>query len=236
MMLCMEKILVSACLLGEKCTYEGKDNAQPYLKDLNRYYDIVPFCPEVEGGLPTPRKPSEIKGPSVVRQDGVDVTSCFREGAYKATTIASFLGIRLAIMKENSPSCGPHFVYDGYFRGRKIPGEGVTVAALRRQGVTVLNEEEGLALLERLQKQEQIKDEKTRVAKAKEAKESKPQGEEPKPREDKPRGKAYPKSKKPFGKGGKAYHPNGHPPGKSYRAKTHPFTDRKPYIRKPKGE
>ena len=201
----MEKILVSACLLGEKCTFDGRDNGQPYLKELNRYYDIVPFCPEVEGGLPCPRDPSEIKGFQVLSSQGKDVTSFFQEGAYKACSVCDFLGIRLAIMKEASPSCGVHQIHDGYFRNRKVPGEGVTVAALRRQGVTVLNEEEGLALLEKLKKQEQIKDEKTRIAKAKESRplEEEPVKEEPKfDKERKPFRKDRPFHSKPFqGKG-----------------------------------
>lgn len=164
----MDKILVSACLLGDKTTYKGGDNAQDYLAELNEYFDLVPFCPEVEGGLKVPRKPSEIRGSGVYREDGVDVTKLFQEGAYKATQICSYLGVRYAIMKENSPSCGPHHVYDGYFHNRLIEGEGVTVTALRRMGVEVLNEEEGRALLERCKKEKQSKDEKTRIAIARE--------------------------------------------------------------------
>lgn len=194
----MEKILISACLLGEKCTYKGGDNRVSYIEELNRYYDLVPFCPEVEGGLPTPRKPSEIRGSSVYHDDGKDVTKAFHDGAYKATAICSYLGIRIAILKEYSPSCGTHQVHDGYFRHRLIDGEGVTAAALRRMGVRVYNEEEGLALLQDVQKQEQIKDEKTRVALAKENQEPK------KERLDL-----------------RSSHPL---PGKSYQGRTKPFT------------
>lgn len=203
----MEKILVSACLLGEKCTYLGTDNKQPYLEELNRYYDIVPYCPEVEGGLPTPRKPSEQRNHGVYHEDGTDVTKEFRLGAYKATQICSYLGITLAIMKERSPSCGPHFIHDGFFKGRVIEGQGETARALTQMGVKVLNEEEGLELLERLKKQEQIKDEKTRIAKAKE---SKPATIEVKPHGDKPR-----RGPKGGFKGSK--------PGWSYQGKTRPF-------------
>ena len=206
MITAMEKILVSACLLGEKCTYLGGDNKQDYLEELNRYYDIVPFCPEVEGGLPTPRKPSEQRNHGVYHDDGTDVTKAFRLGAYKATQICSYLGIRLAIMKERSPSCGPHFIHDGYFKGRVIEGQGETARALMAMGVQVLNEEEGFALLQSLRKEREIKDEKTRFAKAKE--------ETPK-KEEKPRREPRPHSFK------------GKKPAWSYQGKTRPHAKSK---------
>ena len=160
----MDKILVSACLLGEKCTYKGGDNAQNYFEELNTFYDLVPFCCEVEGGLSIPRLPSEIKGNAVINSKGLDVTSAFRLGVYKASSIVSYLGIRLAILKENSPSCGVHMVHDGYFRDRLIPGEGLLTRELKRLGVHVMNEEEGRAFLEHLKQEKSIKDEKTQAA------------------------------------------------------------------------
>ena len=236
----MEKILIAACLLGEKCTYKGGDNRQGYIEELNRYFDLIPFCPEVEGGLPTPRLPAEKRGSSVMREDNVDVTKEFHLGAYKATAIASYLGIRIAIMKENSPSCGVHHVHDGYFRNRLVEGEGVTVAALRRMGVTVYNEEEGLKMLEELKRQEAIKDAKTaeNLAKADEPK------KEEKPRYDRNEGKPHfdkGKGKPRFGKDN--FHSNKprnkedaraekdgerlnlkRKPGFSFQGKTRPFT------------
>lgn len=204
----MDKILVSACLLGEKCTYKGGDNAQNYLEELNTFYDLVPFCCEVEGGLSIPRLPSEIKGNAVIDSEGKDVTSAFRLGVYKASSIVSYLGIRLAILKENSPSCGVHMVHDGYFRDRLIPGEGLLTRELKRLGVHVMNEEEGRAFLEHLKQEKAIKDEKTQAAIDKEnaPKIEEPAKEEPRryrPHDDHkaPRG-----DKKPFGKkGGKDF-------------------------------
>ena len=160
----MDKILVSACLLGDKCTYKGGSNTQDYLSELNQFYDLVPFCCEVEGGLSIPRLPSEIKGNSVKNSEGKDVTSAFRLGVYKASSIVSYLGIRLAILKENSPSCGSHFVYDGTFSGRLVKGQGLLARELTRLGVTVMNEEEGKAFLEKLKAEKAIKDEKTKLA------------------------------------------------------------------------
>ena len=144
----MEKILVSACLLGEKCRYDGKDNAADYLKTLNEHFDLVPFCPEVVGGLPTPRPRSEIKGSQVVNEHGKLVTREFERGAYKALEVCSYLGITKAILKEDSPSCGVHMVHDGFFRNKKIPGAGRTAALLASKGIQVMNEEEGKAFLD----------------------------------------------------------------------------------------
>ena len=195
----MDKILVSACLLGDKCTYKGGDNAQDYLRDLNEFYDLVPFCCEIEGGLSIPRLPSEIKGNAVINSEGKDVTSFFRNGVYKASSIVSYLDIRLAILKENSPSCGPHFVHDGTFSGRLVKGQGLLARELTRLGVHIMNEEEGRAYLEELRRQKSIKDAKTASAIERENA-PKP---EPKPVRE-PRHEDYkkPHGKKPFsGKG-----------------------------------
>lgn len=144
----MEKILVSACLLGQKCRYDGLDNEGDYFAELNKYFDLVPFCPECVGGLPTPRPRSEIKGSQVVNENGKLVTREFEKGAQKALEVCSFLGITRAILKEDSPSCGVHFVHDGFFRNRKIEGQGITAALLKRHGIDVMNETEGKAFLE----------------------------------------------------------------------------------------
>lgn len=136
----MEKILISACLIGDKCKYDGHANYSPLYKELLEKYELVPFCPEVEGGLPTPRKPSERKGDRVINNAGKDVTKQFNEGAQKALNICKYLDIKIAILKENSPSCGSTQIYDGNFKNKLIKGEGVTTELLRKNGITVYNE------------------------------------------------------------------------------------------------
>ena len=143
----MEKILISACLLGEKTRYDGGDNLIEGLMDFTKFYDVVPFCPEVEGGLPTPRIPSEIKNSAVVNKEGEDVTRYFEHGAHKALNICSFLGIRLAILKDGSPSCGSRRIHDGKFTGNKIDGLGVTAQKLIEAGIKVYADTDGLDFL-----------------------------------------------------------------------------------------
>ncbi len=150
----MAKILVSACLLGEKVRYHGGDAAldHPILERWRREGLIVPVCPEVEGGLPTPRPPAEMQGGRgndvlhkvalVRRRDGVDVTAAFVRGAEAAVALAREHDITVALLKDLSPSCGSTMVYDGGFSGRRISGEGVAAAALRRAGVRVFSEEQ----------------------------------------------------------------------------------------------
>ncbi|MDH1264600.1 DUF523 domain-containing protein [Pseudomonas sp. GD03944] len=147
----MQKILVSRCLLGHHVRYDG--GAHGPFGVLQRWQAegrIVPLCPEVAGGLPTPRPPAEIPGGQgaavldgvvqVVTVDGEDVTAAFVEGAEQALALVQRHGIRLALLKARSPSCGNLENYDGTFTGRKVAGEGVTAALLRRAGVRVFNE------------------------------------------------------------------------------------------------
>ena len=143
----MEKILISACLVGDKCKYDGKSNYNPLIKDLLEKYELVPFCPEMEGGLPSPRTPSERKGDKVVDQNGRDVTRYFLLGAEKAYTICMYLGIKTAILKENSPSCGSHTIYDGTFSHKVISGQGYTTEYLSKRGIKVLSEDDIPSLL-----------------------------------------------------------------------------------------
>lgn len=143
----MEKILVSACLLGDNCKYDGGNNLNEFILSLREYYDIIPFCPEVEGGLPTPRSPSEIKNALVVNKEGKDVTRNFLLGAEKAVSLSKLLGIRIAILKENSPSCGVRKIHDGSFQNHLIDGEGFTASALKRIGVKVYSEKDELSFL-----------------------------------------------------------------------------------------
>ena len=138
----MEKILISACLVGDKVKYDGHSNYNEKIKLLLEKYELIPFCPEVEGGLTTPRKPSERVKDRVKMVDGKDVTKNFLTGADLALNICLYLGIKIAILKENSPSCGSHKIYDGTFSKKLIDGEGVTTELLRRKGIKVISEEE----------------------------------------------------------------------------------------------
>ena len=138
----MEKILISACLVGENTKYNGGNNLTPYLEQLLERYELVPFCPEVEGGLKTPRKPNERLDSKVIDSDGKDNTAAFNKGAELAYNICLYLGIEIAILKEGSPSCGVHEIYDGKFRKKKIKGMGVTAQYLKLKGIKVYNENE----------------------------------------------------------------------------------------------
>lgn len=138
----MEKILISACLIGDKVTYKGGTNYNPKYKDLLNKYELVPFCPEVEGGLPTPRNPSEQKGDKVFMNNGKDVTKHFLKGAEKALNICLALDIKIAILKEKSPSCGSKLIHDGSFSGNLIDGQGVTTKLLTKKGIKVLSEDD----------------------------------------------------------------------------------------------
>lgn len=148
----VERILVSACLLGQAVRYDGRDNllAGSVLARWQAEGRLVALCPEVAGGLPVPRPPAEILAwqPLQIRDiDGRDVTAAFQAGAEAAVQRVRALGIRLALLKENSPSCGPTQVYDGRFSGTRVAGEGLTAARLRALGVAVFSERQ-LAELE----------------------------------------------------------------------------------------
>ena len=144
----MERILISACVVGDNVKYDGGNNKNPLISKLLEKYELVPFCPEVEGGLPTPRHPSEQRGELVINDLDEDVTDNFVNGADLAYNICMFLHIKIAILKERSPSCGVHEVYDGTFSHTIIPGMGVTAALLKRKGITVYSEDEIPKLLD----------------------------------------------------------------------------------------
>ena len=144
----MERILISACLVGDNVKYNGGNNENPLIEKLLEKYELVPFCPEVEGGLPVPRHPCENQGESVVNDIGEDVTDAFERGAELAYNICLFLKIKIVVLKERSPSCGVHEIYDGTFSHTVIPGSGVTAAYLKRKGITVYNEDEIPKLLD----------------------------------------------------------------------------------------
>ncbi|BBH43749.1 DUF523 domain-containing protein [Pseudomonas sp. KU43P] len=147
----LPKVLVSACLLGQPVRYDGRSSGHPDL--LQRWQAegrVVPLCPEVAGGLPTPRPAAEIPGgqggavldgnAQVLTVAGKDVSAAFLAGAQQALALVRRHAIRVAVLKAGSPSCGNRLTYDGTFGGVKVPGEGVTTALLRREGVLVFSE------------------------------------------------------------------------------------------------
>ena len=143
----MERILISACLVGDNVKYNGGNNKSPLIEKLLEKYELIPFCPEVEGGLSTPRHPSERVKDRVKMDNSKDVTKNFDKGAELALNICLYLGIKIAILKEGSPSCGSHKIYDGTFSHKLKDGKGVTAELLERKGIKVISEEEIDALL-----------------------------------------------------------------------------------------
>ena len=144
------RMLVSACLLGVACRYDGRGQAIPRLNELLAACEVIPVCPEQLGGLPTPRTPSERVGEKVLARDGTDVTCAFARGAAEALRLARLTGARLALLKARSPSCGSGEVYDGSFTGRTVPGNGVAAQALVDAGIEVYNEGQFDPLLSKL--------------------------------------------------------------------------------------
>ncbi|MDO9577738.1 MAG: DUF523 domain-containing protein [Candidatus Cloacimonadales bacterium] len=135
-------ILVSACLAGIKCKYDGKDNAHEKIIELVRQGLTIPVCPEQLGGLPTPRPPSEITGQNVITIDGINVTENFQKGAEETLRIAKLVNCKKAILKQRSPSCGFGFIYDGTHSGKVIEGNGITAELLHKNGIKILTEED----------------------------------------------------------------------------------------------
>ena len=136
----MKKLLISACLYGEKCRYDGKDNMLSCLDLLKDKFTLIPVCPEVSGGLETPRNPSEIIGDRVVMNNGRDVTAEYTKGAEIALGTAIENGCDVALMKAKSPSCGYGRIYDGTFSRTLTDGDGITVKLLKKHGIKVFNE------------------------------------------------------------------------------------------------
>ena len=137
-----QNILVSACLLGECCRYDGKSKPCERVITLSDTYNLIPICPEVMGGLPTPRIPSEICGELVLMKDGRNVTRNYNNGAQKALEIAIENACTVAILKEKSPSCGSGLIHNGLFDGGLVEGDGITTQLLKKNGIRVLGESE----------------------------------------------------------------------------------------------
>lgn len=145
-------LLVSACLMGVNCKYNGGSNLNKKVIDLVNEKGAIPICPEQLGGFTTPRPKTEILGGTgadvldsgcrVIREDGDDVTDAFIKGAQEVLNIAKILGAKKAILKSKSPSCGVGCIYDGTFSGRLVEGNGVTAELLIRNGLEVVSEKD----------------------------------------------------------------------------------------------
>lgn len=134
------KIIVSACLLGENCKYNGGNNKCDDIIALAEKFEIIPVCPECFGGLPIPRVPSEIRDGRVYSKTGEDLTEAFLSGAEQTLYIAKEANAPCAVLKENSPSCGFGKIYDGTFSGNKIDGNGITAQLLYDNEIQVFGE------------------------------------------------------------------------------------------------
>ena len=137
-----EKVLVSACLLGQSCAYDGGHRKCDAVSRLSERYELIPICPECVGGLSTPRTPSERLGERVLSRDGRDVTAEYRKGAEEALSLALSEGVIFAVLKAKSPSCGKGEIYDGSFTHTLISGDGVTAELLLSRGIPVYTEKE----------------------------------------------------------------------------------------------
>lgn len=133
---------VSACLLGENCKYDGGNNYSEALHEFVKNHTVVPICPEVMGGLPTPRDPAEIIGGEVRQKSGRSVDEAFRKGAQEALKKVKDAGAELVILQSRSPSCGVNEIYDGSFTGRRVKGKGVFARLLEEEGIRAVDAED----------------------------------------------------------------------------------------------
>ncbi len=136
------KILVSACLLGINSRYCGGGCLNEKIASLIGNHNLIPVCPEQLGGLPTPREPDEIREGRVFEKNGKENTDNFQKGAEETLRLALLLKADMAILKQNSPSCGSSMIYDGTFSSKKIPGSGITASLLIKNGIRVISEED----------------------------------------------------------------------------------------------
>lgn len=134
--------LCSACLLGIKCRYDGKSKLDMKVIELSKKEILIPICPEQLGGLPTPREPAEQRRKKVITKSGEDITQNFKKGAEEVLKLAKLFGVKEAILKQKSPSCGCGKIYDGTFSGRIIKGDGVTTSLLKKNGIKVISGED----------------------------------------------------------------------------------------------
>ena len=137
-----DRILISACLLGVRCRYDGAGKTNAQALALAQQVPCIPVCPEQLGGLPTPRPPAERQGMSVRTREGADVTAAYARGAEETLRLARLFGCRIAVLKERSPSCGKGCCYDGSFTGTLTDRSGVTAELLEQNGIRVIGESE----------------------------------------------------------------------------------------------
>ena len=135
-------ILVSACLLGENCKYNGGNNLNEHVLRYVAGHEVLPVCPEMLSGLGAPRKPVELRDGRVVTADGDDCTDAFRAGVRKALEGIDGRQIDLAILQSRSPTCGVKQIYDGTFSRRKIDGQGLLARALKERGIPLMDAED----------------------------------------------------------------------------------------------
>lgn len=141
-------ILISACLVGRCCRYDGKNKNAVDISELEKHHKLYPICPETDGGLSVPREPAEIIGERVINRKGVDVTEEYTRGALHALEVARENSCTAAILKARSPSCGKGKIYDGSFSGTLTDGNGITADLLMRYGIRVYTEDETDMLIE----------------------------------------------------------------------------------------
>ena len=141
------KILVSACLLGCPCRYDGKSKINSELVSALKKHEVVPFCPEIYGGLPTPRPAAEIKNGRVMTIDGRDVTNEYKKGADECVKLALLLNIEMCVLQDRSPSCGVGIIHNGDFDGGLVKGMGMTALALENAGIKAVPASEAMDLL-----------------------------------------------------------------------------------------
>ncbi len=139
-----EPLIISACLMGEPCRFDGQSKERKDLLVALKDKQHIPVCPEVEGGLPTPRPPAEISGNKVLRKNGEDVTQQFKKGAHQCTAQALSRNATSAILKSRSPACGCGLVYDGSFSGTLVEGDGLFTQSLKAAGIDCVSDEDYL--------------------------------------------------------------------------------------------
>jgi len=134
--------IVSACLVGINCRYDGKSKSCQKVIDLVRSGNAIPICPEILGGLPTPRTPAEQRGIKIITKDGKDITNQFVRGANEGLKIVKLVKAKEAILKARSPSCGCNQIYDGSFSNKLVKGDGIFARLLKRNGIKIVTEED----------------------------------------------------------------------------------------------
>ncbi len=142
------RLLISACLLGTCCRYDGTSKGHPLAAELAQRHTLIPVCPEQMGGLSTPRPPAERQGERVVAKTGADVTEEYRRGAEEIWRLCQLFRCDGAVLKERSPSCGHGEIYDGTFSGTLVPGDGLAAELLMRHRIPVYGESQIEELLQ----------------------------------------------------------------------------------------